>query len=102
MDFEKLKSSYILSIQSGLLAGVGYEDIKNANKVINHFCKYYIDAGVSNEAERAEMKHELHSCSLIKLTEMQKYWNLNKPSAQNSIRYCIVFCCSDRQLGASD
>ena len=59
MDFEKLKSSYILSIQSGLLAGVGYEDIKNANKVINHFCKYYIDAGVSNEAERAEMKHEL-------------------------------------------
>lgn len=37
MDFEKLKSSYILSIQSGLLAGVGYEDIKNANKVINHF-----------------------------------------------------------------
>lgn len=41
MDFEKLKSSYILSIQSGLLAGVGYEDIKNANKVINHFCKYY-------------------------------------------------------------
>lgn len=59
MDFEKLKSSYILSIQSGLLAGVGYEDIKNANKVINHFFKYYIDAGVSNEAERAEMKHEL-------------------------------------------
>lgn len=55
MDFEKLKSSYILSIQSGLLAGVGYEDIKNANKVINHFFKYYIDAGVSNEAERAEM-----------------------------------------------
>lgn len=74
MDFEKLKSSYILSIQSGLLAGVGYEDIKNANKVINHFCKYYIDAGVSNEAERAEMKHELDMLNNLHLRHNNKVY----------------------------
>ena len=49
MDFEKLKSSYILSMQSGLLAGVGYEDIKHELDMIEKTLEKEIDSklGVS-------------------------------------------------------
>lgn len=45
MDFDYLKRSYVSSIQFGLLVGIGYEDAKRSNELLNHLCKNYVDSG---------------------------------------------------------
>lgn len=59
MDFDYLKRSYVSSIQFGLLVGIGYEDAKRSNELLNHLCKNYVDSGYYSEQDKEAMKFEL-------------------------------------------
>lgn len=59
MDFDCLKRSYVSSIQFGLLVGIGYEDAKKGNELLNHVCKNYVDSGYYSKQDKKAMKLEL-------------------------------------------
>lgn len=59
MDFDYLKRSYVSSIQFGLLVGIGYEDAKRSNELLNHLCKNYVDSGYYSEQDKEAMKFDL-------------------------------------------
>ena len=59
IDFENLKRSYVSSIQFGLLVGIGYENAKRGNELLNISCKNCIDSGNYSECDKEAMKFEL-------------------------------------------
>ena len=59
MDFDCLKRCYVSSSQFELLVGVGYEDAKRSNELLNHLCKNYVDSGYYSEQDKKAMKFEL-------------------------------------------
>lgn len=58
-NFENFKRSYFSSIQLALLFGIGYEDAKKGNEVLNHLCKSCIDRGYYSKRDKESMKFEL-------------------------------------------
>ena len=58
-NFENFKRSYSSSIQLALLLGIGYEEAKRGNELLDHFCKTCIDSGYYSKQDKEAMKFEL-------------------------------------------
>lgn len=58
-NFKKFERSYTSSIQLALLFGIGYEDAKKGNEVLNHLCKSCIERGYYSKQDKEAMKFEL-------------------------------------------
>lgn len=58
-NFKNFKRSYSSSIQLALLLGIGYEDAKKGNEVLNRLCKSCIDSGYYSKQDKEAMKFEL-------------------------------------------
>ena len=58
-EFEKLKNSYISTIQIGLTANAGYHQTKHGNDILHKFCEQLVDSSNFQDDIKASMKHEL-------------------------------------------
>lgn len=58
-EFEKLKTSYTLTIQIGLSANVGYHEANRGNEILHKFCENLIDNSNCTDQEKTAMKSEL-------------------------------------------
>ena len=58
-EFEKLKSSYISTIQIGLVSNAGYHETKHGNDIIHKFCEQFIENSNYCDDIKTSMKCEL-------------------------------------------
>ena len=58
-EFDNLKSSYVVAIQFGLAANVGYQSSKHGNEMLHEFCKQLVGNSNYQDSEKMAMKQEL-------------------------------------------
>ena len=58
-EFEKLKNSYISTIQMGLVSNAGYHEIKHGNDIIHKFCEQLVETSNYCDNVKTSMKREL-------------------------------------------
>ena len=59
IDFERLKRSYISTIQIGLASNIGYHAAKQGNELLHKFCENLIEDSACNDQTKISMKQEL-------------------------------------------
>ena len=62
-DFEKLKNSYVQTIQLAIVGGVSHDEAKRVNELLSHFCKQLIQCSGCRPQDREKM------CSQIDLVK---------------------------------
>ena len=59
IDYPILRNSYLLTVQTGLLMNVGYEEAKRGNDVLHKFCENCVDKSNYSETDKQNMKRDL-------------------------------------------
>lgn len=72
--FNEWKNAYISSIQFAMLNGANYNEVKNGNELLNHFCKGMIDNSNYNDTDKATMKCELDLLKETLSQEIEEYY----------------------------
>lgn len=73
-EFERLKSSYIATIQFGLIANVGPDEAKSGNELLHKFCESLIDNSNYHDVDKTAMKHELELLKETLAKEIEYYY----------------------------
>lgn len=74
--FNNWKNAYISSIQFAMLNGANYNNMKNGNELLNHFCKGMIDGSNYNDIDKAAMKYELDLLKETLSKEIDEYYKI--------------------------
>ena len=64
-DFEKLKNSYVQTIQLAIVSGVSHDEAKQGNELLFRFCKQLIQCSSCQKQDRDEMSRQI---GLVKQT----------------------------------
>lgn len=73
-EFEKLKNSYICSVQAGMLLGVDYNGCTRAIDVLHKIYENLIDNSNCIDIDKTVMKYELELIKEALLREAECYY----------------------------
>lgn len=73
-EFEKLKNSYISSVQAGMILGVDYNGCRRAIDVLHKIYENLIDNSNGIEIDKTIMKYELELIKEALLREAECYY----------------------------
>lgn len=73
-EFEKLKNSYISSVQAGMILGVDYNGCKRAIDVLHKIYENLIDNSNCIDIDKTVMKYELKLIKEALLREAECYY----------------------------
>ena len=73
-EFEKLKNSYISSVQAGMILGVDYNGCKRAIDVLHKIYENLIDNSNCIDIDKTVMKYELKLIKEARLREAECYY----------------------------
>jgi uncharacterized protein (DUF1015 family) len=73
-EFDNLKKSYTNTIQFGLVANVGYQQVKQGNDNLHELCKNLVENSNYDDMEKMRMKQELELLKESLSNEIERYY----------------------------
>ena len=73
-EFEKLKNSYISTLQIGLTSNIGYHQAKHGNDILHKFCEQLVEGSNYRDDIKASMKRELELLKETLSHEIERYY----------------------------